>query len=324
MSIDNTQELETKTPQSNIQPGELLRQKREALGLTQKDIAERLRLKVKVIDDLETNHLDDKQVATFIRGYFRSYAKVVGIKDKDILAALDQSGRGQEKVQTQAMHSFSQKTKRQKHDSRVMKLTWGILVVILGISSVWWWQNHQLDTLTPATTTSETAQAADDEQGADQQATDDSNFQAMDESATAEDTAGTEIDMTLESDQVTTDEGQDALQPADPNENATDQAVTDNTNTTATAETAQPAQAAEANSLVMAFSDDCWIQIKDSTGAILSTGLKKSGESLTLSGKLPYSIILGAPHGVSATFAGEPVDLSKFKAGKVARFTLPL
>lgn len=65
------------------------------------------------------------------------------------------------------------------------------------------------------------------------------------------------------------------------------------------------------------------IQVKDSSGSVLATGLKKAGESLTLTGKAPYSIILGAPEGVSISLADEPVDLSRYTPGKVARLTLP-
>lgn len=106
MSTEN-KELEPKVDSHNNLPGEILRQRREELGLSQKDISERLRLKVSVIENIESNHFDSHHVATFIRGYFRSYAKAVGIKEKDILAALEQSGRGQHKEQP--MHSFSQK-----------------------------------------------------------------------------------------------------------------------------------------------------------------------------------------------------------------------
>jgi cytoskeleton protein RodZ len=73
----------------------------------------------------------------------------------------------------------------------------------------------------------------------------------------------------------------------------------------------------------MSFSADCWIQVKDATGKTLAIGVKDAGYSLTLAGEPPYSIILGAPEGVTMTFASEPVDLSGYTSGKVARFTLP-
>lgn len=317
MSTEN-KELEQKEDNHNALPGEILRQRREELGLSQKDISERLRLKVSVIENIESNHFDSHHVATFIRGYFRSYAKAVGIKEKDILAALEQSGRGQHKEQP--MHSFSQKTKKQQHDSHIMRLTWGILIVILGISSVWWWQNHQLDTLTPASlssqqeesTISDTDELADDSSSLDttemvaESSDQDSNDSVVNQPQE------TTVDIAVDEQVPTTDDAtKSTSEIAEPTQ-------------TESQEIAQmPKEQKSENVLAMQFKDDCWIQVKDSSGSVLATGLKKAGESLTLTGKAPYSIILGAPEGVSISLADEPVDLSRYTPGKVARLTLP-
>jgi len=86
---------------------------------------------------------------------------------------------------------------------------------------------------------------------------------------------------------------------------------------------APTAEATSGDLLTMNFSSDCWVQVKDATGKTLSTGIKKAGETLNLRGQKPLQVILGAPEGVSVTFASEPVDLSGYTSGKVARFTLP-
>ncbi|WP_407047469.1 RodZ domain-containing protein [Vibrio cholerae] len=52
-------------------------------------------------------------------------------------------------------------------------------------------------------------------------------------------------------------------------------------------------------------------------------GCEKAGQSVSLSGQRPYKLVLGAPEGVSITLASEPVDLSGYTSGKVARLTLP-
>ena len=76
--------------------------------------------------------------------------------------------------------------------------------------------------------------------------------------------------------------------------------------------------------LTMKFKADCWIQVKDSNGKTLVSGTRKPGQDVELAGKAPFKVILGAPEGVTMTFASEPVDLSGYTSGKVARFTLPL
>lgn len=321
MSTENN-ELEQKSDNHKILPGEILRQRREELGLTQKDISERLRLKVSVIENIESNHFDSHHVATFIRGYFRSYAKAVGIKEKDILAALEESGRGQHKEQP--MHSFSQKTKKQQHDNRIMRLTWGILVVIIGISSVWWWQNHQLDTLSPSSLSSQQQENAVSEpeqvEGAPEEL-------ASEEDVIAELSTPSELGSTEAGDnQPEVDTQSEAIETEQVSlgDNAVESSETVGSTQAESQDVAQDStQQQTDNVLAMNFKDDCWIQVKDSSGSVLATGLKKAGESLTLTGEAPYSIILGAPEGVSISLAEEPVDLSKYTPGKVARLTLP-
>ena len=123
--------------------GTLLKNKRESLGMTQKHIADRLRLRISVIEDIENNHFEAQQVTTFMRGYLRSYAKLVGLEEKAVLSALEQTSGVHVKPQETEMQSFSRKTNNEKHNSRIILLTWAIAIVIVGISGAWWWQNKQ-------------------------------------------------------------------------------------------------------------------------------------------------------------------------------------
>jgi len=75
--------------------------------------------------------------------------------------------------------------------------------------------------------------------------------------------------------------------------------------------------------LLLMFTGDCWIQIKDSDGKTLLTGVKKAGQTVTLQGLAPLSVKLGAPEQVTMSYAGEPVDLSTFRKGRLAKFKLP-
>lgn len=82
------------SPQSDnvARPGDMLRQAREQLGYSQTDIANRLRLRLSVINDIESNCFDSEKISTFTRGYVRSYAKYVGLDDVAVVALLDNYG----------------------------------------------------------------------------------------------------------------------------------------------------------------------------------------------------------------------------------------
>ncbi|MGF1853854.1 cytoskeleton protein RodZ [Vibrio satsumensis] len=310
-----TQTQETIAPA--LEAGTLLKNKRESLGLTQKQISDRLKLRITLIQQIEENQFESDQVATFMRGYIRSYAKYVNLDEKVVLNALHHAGDAQH--QEQEMLSFSRKTKTEKHNSRIMILTWSIFAVIAGISSLWWWQNQQQDTLSQSLVNTESSEELAVEESLDPE------FASLEViEAEQNDAAASVIEDT---------EGLTAISDAADTSEALTQ--TDETNAQSATETADIAAAepevveastapeAVANELVMQFSADCWIQVKDATGKTLSTGIKKAGQSLNLSGTAPYKVILGAPEGVSMTFASEPVDLSGYTSGKVARITLP-
>ncbi|NAZ54371.1 DUF4115 domain-containing protein [Vibrio toranzoniae] len=293
-------EHDTKTQETvapALEAGTLLKNKRESLGLTQKQISDRLKLRVTLIQQIEENQFESDQVATFMRGYIRSYAKYVNLDEKVVLSALHHAGDAQH--QEQEMLSFSRKTKTEKHNSRIMLLTWSIFAVIAGISSLWWWQNQQQDTLSQSLVNAESPE----ELVVEEPLTSELDSLAVIESVDAL----TVVSAAESSDTLTQVEETQAAAEVD----------------SAVAEPEVVTPESVANQLVMQFSADCWIQVKDAAGKTLSTGIKKAGQTLNLSGTAPYKVILGAPEGVSMTFASEPVDLSGYTSGKVARITLP-
>ncbi len=278
-----------------VAPGTILKQKRESLGLTQQQVADRLRLRVSIVQNLEANQFESDLVATFIRGYLRSYAKAVGVSEAEILDAYEKSTAVEPK--DQPMQSFSKKTKRAKSDSNIMTITWVILAILLGMSSLWWWQNHR-----------------------------DSNFDAsqdaevsavLDNEATLQDsTSGQEFATVNE---LTEENGEEPVEEVELQESVEEPVAVKETKPEPAVET--PAVVKEL--LAMSFSADCWIQITDATGKTLWTGIRKSGQTLNLRGQKPLKVVLGAPEGVTMTFASEEIDLSGYTPGKVAKFTLP-
>ncbi|HAV1336226.1 helix-turn-helix domain-containing protein [Vibrio parahaemolyticus] len=304
----------------SIEAGTLLKNKRESLGMTQKQVADRLRLRVSVIEDIENNRFESQQVATFTRGYLRSYAKFVGLDEKVVLVALEQTADVKPKEQEIEMQSFSRKTKHEKHNSRIMLLTWVIAIVIIGISAAWWWQNQQENSLAQvvAEANVETSQPSADE------------IADIDLMTEEELIASTPAELAV-SNNTASESSINAAQ--------TDEVVPAETEESTTEATQEPVAVIEAAEevqeespvvpegmtlLTMKFKADCWIQVKDTNGKTLVSGTQKPGQDVELTGKAPFKVILGAPEGVTMTFASEPVDLSGYTSGKVARFTLPL
>ncbi|SHO58094.1 cytoskeleton protein RodZ [Vibrio quintilis] len=333
MTETETETTKDETPQK---PGTLLRQKRESLGLTQKQVADKLRLRVTVIESLEDNNFNIDKVSTFVRGYIRSYARIVGLDEQSVVKAYDQyCGSEQQEL---SMTSFSRKTARQQHNSRINLITFGIIVIVIGISSLWWYQNQKDDTLLPQTdysqsdttpssapennspTLSSEPQPQDEFNTVKTLSSQDSEEETESSDTGSADTVETQISASEPAAQKTpaVKETSVADTKVEHNESTPDSQVA-NENDKAVEK--QPA--AGLTRLSMDFKDDCWVRVKDANGKTLIVGLKKAGRTIQLQGQAPFSFILGAPESVSVTFAGEPVDLSRYTSGKVARFTLP-
>ncbi|EGQ7871808.1 cytoskeleton protein RodZ [Vibrio parahaemolyticus] len=304
----------------SIEAGTLLKNKRESLGMTQKQVADRLRLRVSVIEDIENNRFESQQVATFTRGYLRSYAKFVGLDEKVVLVALEQTADVKPKEQEIEMQSFSRKTKHEKHNSRIMLLTWVIAIVIIGISAAWWWQNQQENSLAQvvAEANVETSQpSADEIADIDLMTEEELIASTPAELAASNNTASESSINAAQTDEVVSAETEESTTEATPEPVAVIEAAEE-------VQEASPVVPEGMTLLTMKFKADCWIQVKDTNGKTLVSGTQKPGQDVELTGKAPFKVILGAPEGVTMTFASEPVDLSGYTSGKVARFTLPL
>lgn len=295
---------------SQVLVGDLLREQREKRGMTQQEVADRLCLKLSMVKSIDQNNLEFDQVATFTRGYLRSYAKVVGLDEKVLLAALD--GAGEAQHVPQEMQSFSRKTRRDRHDRRIMKISWLIFAIIFGISAIWWYQNQQ-DTLEESSLQDANEPVA----GVVQPLLLDQD-EATENAAVETEPASEQLPTTAvldDAEPVTEQAEAVTIELAEP--------VVEEPAPVAVASAPETEVAGAEPSLAMSFDADCWVQVKDASGNTLVTGVKKAGQSLNVKGQTPYSIVLGAPEGVKMTFASEPVDLSGYTSGKVARFTLP-
>lgn len=73
---------------SQLTPGMMLRQAREALKLSHIDVARQLKLRVQWVVDIENDHYLEASALIYVRGYLKSYAKLVNVDSGQVLNAL--------------------------------------------------------------------------------------------------------------------------------------------------------------------------------------------------------------------------------------------
>ncbi|EPC0819682.1 cytoskeleton protein RodZ [Escherichia albertii] len=312
--------------------GARLRNAREQLGLSLQAVAERLCLKVSTVRDIEEDKAPADLASTFLRGYIRSYARLVHIPEEELLPGLEKQAPLRA-AKVAPMQSFSLGKRRKKRDGWLMTITWLVLFVAIGLSGAWWWQDHK-------------AQQEEITTMADQSSAELNNSQSvpLDTSTTADqatDTPPAAADTTAANTQTpatttpapVVDPQQNAVVP--PSQANVDTAATTTPAvpaTTTTPETAAPlptdqagvtTPAADPNALVMNFTADCWLEATDATGKKLFSGMQRKDGNLNLVGQAPYKLKIGAPAAVQIQYQGKPVDLSRFiRTNQVARLTV--
>ena len=86
---------------------------------------------------------------------------------------------------------------------------------------------------------------------------------------------------------------------------------------------ATPAVLAAAGGLRLSFAGESWVDVKQSDGKVLLSGLQRAATAQTLNPTGPVTLVIGNAAGVTLEVAGKPVDLKPHIRGSIARLTLP-
>ena len=347
--------IETTEHTSMVGPGRMLREAREAKGLTQKQVAATLNFRNTLVQDIEADKFDLSLPVTFNRGYLKNYAKLVNISLDEVLERYEQLGVAQ--TQYSDMQSFSRITEKQAENNMLMWITCLIVIILAAATVVWWYQTPSMQP-TPTVIHADNDTVSEQSNVASNEGITASNNVAVDDQLEALPftTAESVIDNAGESDAVVTDETAEKInglskkplvneetkleQTLNNSQTSTDTAINDLPNVSeveqispelstiniedqAVVSTPEEQLSTPAN-LVFTFSGDCWVNITDGTGERVAWGMKKSGYVMQISGQAPFNITLGRPELVSVDYNDVAVDMSEFNAGNIAKFSLPL
>ena len=72
--------------------------------------------------------------------------------------------------------------------------------------------------------------------------------------------------------------------------------------------------------LVLRARSESWIQVRDSAGASVLQRNLTAGESVSVTGQLPLSVVVGRADATEVLVRGKPLDLTTVSRDNVARF----
>lgn len=283
-------------------PGAALREARSNKSLSLDELVVQTKLPLSVLQAMEADDFRTLNEPVYVRGYYRKYARALGLEEAPILAGYEAHGGA-----VTRKPEVSLLVPEDPRPSARWPILIGVVVLLAGIAAAANWYLSRDDAATESTV-APAASLSDRERGTNKQA-----GTATRPPATATRQAEPVV-AEPEPEQVTAAEATPQLssapqQTADEPEPATQAAST--------------AAAGEPDNLVLDFGDDSWVRVEDDTGQRLLNGLVQGGQSRQLEGVPPYTVFLGYAPGVSVSYQGQDVAVAPHTRGNnTARFTV--
>ena len=330
---------------NRVNPGETLRQARESNGWSLAEVALKLNLTVNSLSNLEAGAFDKLPGHTFARGYIRAYAKLLGMDQAVLVQQFDQStGTDSQGSNVHSLGRIEEPVRVSHTILRIVSLL--LLIAVIGGGFVWWQDQTSMRTKDLVSLSPEHVEV----EGADgttqihplDEPEDQAVAQGQAEGATALalPQADTSAPAPAEAQATAPAVAPATPVPAAPAHATAPVVVTPATpapavpavpaptvtapNVPSTPAPAAPAVAPVAGQgqVQLQFTADCWTQVSDGTGKVLLSGLKRKGDSVSVSGKPPFSVRLGYARGAQVSYNGQPVDVAPFTSGETARLKL--
>ena len=305
--------------------GESFRLARESMGLSQREVAEELKLAWKTIEDLEAENFDSLPAFVFVRGYVKNYCKLVAL-DSEIMASklsdIYKSGADDSIENQQNGRNGHRKSAARFSSIRIPHVLLGLAFIIIVI--ILW----TVDFGAKSTVSVDRDNTVDSVSEDARQKADKSNLVEPPASTEMVDTSSA----TIESAEVSADsveQGWGSVVYSDQIQEL--QSLEVEIDSPGSAQLV-PAEEPEnqfvdigeegSDELEIDFNDDCWYEIGDGQENLLSSDLGRSGETIRFRGKAPFKIKLGYAPGVAIRFNGGGVELAPYTRNNIAVFNL--
>jgi len=286
--------------------GQLLAAERERQGLSRADAAQRLHMSAWQIEALENGDYGRLPKGTFLRGFVRNYAKVLGVNAEAALAALAHA------APKAPAPGIVVPTQNIRFDPLGDRLTspyvkaWGVagVVIALGFAAMYWWLF-----IRPAPPASTLAKKE-----AVQHPVPDNLAAApvlAPEVVAPRDAPREEAPPRLEPPRLEP-AVIDSPRPAKPPDVV-------NAGISLAAAT-RPAPGAR--TVRLRFKGSSWVEIKDRSGKVLLSKLNEPGSEAEVSGRPPFQVVVGNAPDVTMLYDDREFPLEPHTKVAVARFTL--
>ncbi|MCH7741167.1 MAG: DUF4115 domain-containing protein [Proteobacteria bacterium] len=295
---------------------------RQKSGMSQKEVADQLYLTVSCIRHIDEGAFDKIAKPAFIKGYLRSYARVVRADGDEIVGRYDSALQVAE--QNIKIRDVTEETVGSANFTGPVLQTGmiGLVGVFMVVAVVWWVASDREDEdmmVTVAGVSEVASGPAAEDIVASEPA--EFNFVFLDKEITGsggnDDQAMADATgQTASGIMAVSGEGRATVEYSGNSDAAIERAsLLRDVNIERNSDGGINYITLDAggfDEIQLTFSDECWVEIEDGDGTSIYGDLNKSGDVLTIYGTAPFNMLFGRATAVTVVFNGEPVDVKEF------------
>ncbi len=276
--------------------------------MTAHDVAAKMKLNTSIVTALEEGAIDRLPAPTYVRGYIRTYARMMGLDPVSMIMQYDRNAWAPPEIEPQRDMPEPQ---ARASDLPVKTMTYLVIAVLLVLTAMGLLQTYQQSLLSSLSLPKWARE--DTTQGPPPVAVSRTDVRRVTpEPAPPASPQPPTLSYTYP---VLTEAG---LTPAEAGA-----LVTPEMPAVQTADaSAAPIAMAGADVLNMEVSADSWIDVFDNTGTKLYFNMAHGGDHINAQGTLPYRVRIGRMAGVRLNFRGAPLDVAAYTIDGVAHFRI--
>ena len=298
----NTKEQEAKVEQieaenesglfnaGSASAGPMLRTARKEKSMTVEDVSNELNLSNTVVDAIENDSWEHLPEATYVRGYIRSYARLLGLDPADVLMSF----RYNNSEQNISLNSMPRKIEDRKLSFSVpRKIKVFVFIAAIVAGFIYLYNEQVVDLLESRI-----------DQVTDQNTV--SNNRIAESAVETVEATNLDIETINTNAETTVDDTVETTVQNEASEKATDESV-----------------AEEVKELLeLEFNSTSWVDIRDQAGKKIVYKSFPPGEKTSVSATLPIYVFIGNADAVAMRYQGQVIDLQQYKEEVYAKFTL--
>jgi cytoskeleton protein RodZ len=311
--------IESMTTETILTCGGMLSRAREAAGLSQQEVAEKLNLLPTIVRSIEADNFSAIRSPVFCRGYLTSYAKLMNLPVTDVLAAYQQlAGLPSADVVKPVIKPVvnavafkpvaigSNRILRKGYAKAMLAIAATIVVAVTLFVANTTSTKSLIDTpaISAASAVTAVTQAAPSIP-----AVQNSSDTPVSAAASTSTIAPVEASNSTTSTAIALP-GVNALKIADQSGKEVSTAAAPLSVETSVASENATLKAGE-NQLSLRFTDKCWVEIRDSNNVVIASGIYRANEKLNLTGKGPFKLSLGFAPGVNVALNGQAIEVGQ-------------